>query len=715
MQITKTLSKFQATVRLGLILLAGIALSWLLTQGDLFVWLKVPDSVSPYLVWLPTIIGLTITQTVIKISPQQKSWSRVMIIGVLFLFIIRYLLWRSLFTLNFSSPLNGLFSLLLYGMELLLIFSFGFQLILLLKVKTRHHEADKFSLAVIEGKYTPSVAIFIPTYDEPLSILKRTIVGCQALDYPHKEIYVLDDGHRAELKTLAVELGCVYLAPTNNSYAKAGNLNNALNNSTSDLIVVFDADFVPNTNFLTRTVGFFQNPQLALLQTYQSFYNADPIARNLGLEKELPQDVEIFSRQYQLLRDSIETALCYGSSFVVRRSHLEKIGGFVTESLSEDYFTGIRLASQGYQVHYFSESLSAGLAAENMNHHIRQRLRWARGTLQAFFISANPLKASRLTWLQKLAHLEGISQWFSSLFRAIFLFIPLAYIVLGVVPLRATMDEWIYFFMPFYLTQVFTFAWLNYYSRSALISDIYNIIQCFPVSLTIIQTLLNPFKRGFNVTPKGTLSNHYRYNWDLGLPLIIVFFINLFVLIYGFKQDFDPELDSKILGGIQLTEVWSIYNLVIIVLSIFVMLDVPKPNFYEWFNVRKPALLFHEGATHSCLITKICEAGAEINFKSTLAVNTFLKLELVEIGLKLQCKITRVNSQKLTVIFEPLSLTEYRQLVELLFCRPGIWEKKRTPGELQSIWLIIKSLSRPMLPKVIRMRTDASTNLLKDG
>ena len=124
----------------------------------------------------------------------------------------------------------------------------------------------------------------IPTYNEPLFILKRTVIGCQALNYADKAIYLLDDTNRPEVKALAEELGCEYMARSDHQYAKAGNLNHAIAQTQGSLIVVFDADFVPTTNFLTRTIGFFQDPQVALVQTPQSFYNADPIARNLGLE-----------------------------------------------------------------------------------------------------------------------------------------------------------------------------------------------------------------------------------------------------------------------------------------------------------------------------------------------------------------------------------------------------------------------------------------------
>lgn len=98
-------------------------------------------------------------------------------------------------------------------------------------------------------------------------------------------------------------MGCEYITRSDNRHAKAGNLNQAIAQTDGDLIVVFDADFVPTQNFLTRTVGFFQDEQIGLVQTPQSFYNFDPIARNLGLENILTPEEEVFYRQIQPIRE----------------------------------------------------------------------------------------------------------------------------------------------------------------------------------------------------------------------------------------------------------------------------------------------------------------------------------------------------------------------------------------------------------------------------
>jgi cellulose synthase (UDP-forming) len=411
-------------------------------------WLEVPQFSNRAYLFLPTIILLLAVRLIIALSPQPRTWSRAIIIGITLAMTIRYLLWRSLSTLNLSNPVDGVFSLLLFLMELIVIISGSITLYLGINYRERTEEADSYAQAVIEGRYLPEVDILIPTYNEPEFILKRTIIGCQALDYPHKNIYVLDDTNRPEIKLLALALGCNYLTRPNNQYAKAGNLNHALKQTKGELVAVFDADFIPTTNFLPRTVGFFQNPQIGLVQTPQTFYNVDPIAHNLGLEEQVVPEEEVFYRYIEGVKDGAGSVVCAGTSFVVRRKALEEIGYFVTESISEDYFTGIRLSAQGYQIIYLPEKLSAGLAAESISTHIEQRLRWARGTLQAFFISANPLTIRGLSWRQRLGHLEGLIHWFTAIPSSFFLLVPIIYSFCGIIPLLISGSELVYFFLP---------------------------------------------------------------------------------------------------------------------------------------------------------------------------------------------------------------------------------------------------------------------------
>ncbi len=626
---------------------------------------------------------------------------------------IRYILWRSLSTLNVADPLNGFFSLGLFFLEMLLLVNATLQLFLMLRVKNRQREADSLTLQVLDGSFYPSVDILIPTYDEPEFIVRRTIIGCQAINYTDKKIYLLDDTRRSEMRQLALELGCEYLARPDNLYAKAGNLNHALPQTNGELIVVFDADFVPTKNFLIRTVGFFQNKEIALVQTPQSFYNIDPIARNLGLENVLAPEEEVFYRQIQPIRDAAGSVVCSGTSFVVRRSALEAVGGFVTDSVSEDYFTGIRISALGYRLVYLDEKLSAGLAAENIAAHALQRLRWGRGTLQAFFIKANPLTIPGLRPLQRLGHLEGLLHWFTSISRGGFLVVPLAYSFLGVVPLKAAPTELLYFFLPYYVVQLTVFSWLNQRSRSALLSDIYTLVLTLPLITTVIQVMLNPFSKGFNVTPKGTRNDNFYFNWRLAWPLIVLFIftavslwwnLGISVMRGGMMPGMAPEIAEQ-LRGINLGWIWSIYNLLLIGVSLLILLDVPKPDLHEWFDLRRSVRLEVAGQTLWGVTTKISEVGAEVAL-TQLGLPTLPKretlpvtVEILEEKMLLQGQITQTGVSdrfpNVQIVFEQVNPSQHRVLVEMLFCRPGQWKRQDTPGELQSLWLLLKILLKP--------------------
>jgi cellulose synthase (UDP-forming) len=180
-----------------------------------------------------------------------------LVVGILLTLALRYLLWRSLSTLNLSTPLNGVFSLGLFLMELLLLSGGIIQLFLLLRVHDRRPEADRLSNDVLNGTFTPTVDILIPTYNEPTFILRRTVIGTQALDYDAKKIYLLDDTQRPEVQALAQELGCEYRTRPDNHHAKAGNLNQAIAHTSGELIVIFDADFIPTKKLSHSHRGLF--------------------------------------------------------------------------------------------------------------------------------------------------------------------------------------------------------------------------------------------------------------------------------------------------------------------------------------------------------------------------------------------------------------------------------------------------------------------------
>jgi cellulose synthase (UDP-forming) len=694
-------------------------------------------SLPDYYLWAPMVVLFIGTWLITRVfSPQPQNWSRQLVVAIMLLLIARYLIWRIFATLNFRDPWSSTFSLGLLAAELLGLASSVIQLILLFKVQSRStsrtlirkvisqdraSQAEKYAIDVLAGHYLPTVDVFIPTYNEPEFILRRTIIGVQAMEYSRYQVYLLDDTCRPEIQALATELGCNYISRLDNRYAKAGNLNHAIEQTKSELIVCFDADFIPTRNFLQRTIGFFQNPKIGLIQTPQSFYNHDPIAHNLGLENIITPDEEVFYRQIQPMRDAVGSVVCAGTSFVLRRQAIEEIGGFVTDSLSEDYFTAIKLSARGYQIVYLNEKLSAGLAAESIAAHATQRLRWARGTLQAFYIPSNPLTIPGLSWMQRLGHFEGILHWFTSFSRAYFLLMPLVYTFLSVIPIQATGLELLYFFLPFYITQLTVFAWLNGYARSAILSDIYSLVLVFPLMMTVCDAMFRPFGQGFKVTPKGLVSNRFAFNWHLAWPLLILFFLNAYSLWHSLFIPFNSLslIDNQLQppAGFSLGWIWSSYNLLMIAISLLILVDVPRPDPYEYVALRRSVKISiapqvsrqYESDIESAEInnqihwgvtTMLAEIGCYLELETNVVsmdLSLPVTLEILDADLKITGVAIAKNATTVQILFDPLSLEQQRKLVPLLFCRPGQWRHARSPGELRSIWLLWKVLLRPQL------------------
>jgi cellulose synthase (UDP-forming) len=164
------------------------------------------------------------------------------------------------------------------------------------------------------------------------------------------------------------------------------------------------------------------------------------------------------------------------------------------------------------------------------------------------------------------------------------------------------------------------FSWLNRRSRSALLSDVYSFVQCIPLAVTVVSAMLKPFAKGFQVTPKGIASDRFRFNWNLGWPLIVLFAATAFSLWHNLNIHLIKNVGSlqvisesaDLLKGISLGWIWSAYNLLMLGIALLILVDIPKPDIYEWFNLRRVVQLNIGGQSFWGITTVISESGAEV-------------------------------------------------------------------------------------------------------
>ncbi|SFK77271.1 cellulose synthase (UDP-forming) [Geodermatophilus ruber] len=175
-----------------------------------------------------------------------------------------------------------------------------------------------------------TVDVFITTYNEPVDMVMATARAAAAIRYPHLT-WVLDDGDRAEMRRAAAAAGIGYITRSADwadrpRHAKAGNLNNALFATEGDFLLILDADQVPDPTILDRTLGYFRDSRVALVQTPQWFVNVDD-------SDPLGSQAPLFYGPIQQGKDGWNAAFFCGSNAVLRREALMQLGvvGYVRE------------------------------------------------------------------------------------------------------------------------------------------------------------------------------------------------------------------------------------------------------------------------------------------------------------------------------------------------------------------------------------------------
>jgi cellulose synthase (UDP-forming) len=257
----------------------------------------------------------------------------------------------------------------------------------------------------------PHVDLLIPTYNEPLSVVKYTAMASLNIDWPADKlhIYILDDGHRDEFRGFAQEAGIGYMTRDDNKHAKAGNINRALDRLDSPFVAIFDCDHLPTRSFLQVTMGWFLREQrLAMVQTPHHFYSADPFERNLKQFRLIPNEGELFYGVVQDGNDLWNATFFCGSCAVLRRTALDEIGGIAVETVTEDAHTSLRMQMNGWNTAYINIPQAAGLATERLSGHIQQRIRWARGMIQ-ILRTDNPLFAKGLKLPQRICYFNAMT------------------------------------------------------------------------------------------------------------------------------------------------------------------------------------------------------------------------------------------------------------------------------------------------------------------
>ncbi len=415
------------------------------------------------------------------------------------------------FALAFLFPIGNpvLFGLLILG-EVFHVFQV---LTFIYTVWDTSYQAKKYP------SYKPHVDVFVTVAGEPVEIVRETITAAKGMRYPDFSVYILNDGYVAkkenwrEIEELARELGVGCVTRQVPGGAKAGNINNALAetmlfntqygiNAETSLVAIFDADHVPYPAFLEKTVPYFGDQKVGFVQTPQFYKNYH---ENFVTQSSWEQQ-ELFFGPICKGRNRHKAVTMCGTNMVLSRRALAEVGGMCTESIAEDFVTGLFMHERGYTSVYVPEVLAEGLATEDLLTYSKQQFRWGRGALDVIF-RYNPLFRRGLSWPQRIEYLSGASFFLSGVIVVIDALLPIVFFFTGQVAVHVSGMLLATIFLPYlfftlYLIRRSTNFTFTFQSMAFSIGS-------FNIQVDALWAALTKTKNSFNITTKGRVRGNF--------------------------------------------------------------------------------------------------------------------------------------------------------------------------------------------------------------
>lgn len=627
---------------------------------------------------------------------------RILVVFLAVFITLRYISWRLTSTIGYHDPFSLLGAILLLAAEL-----YGIGIYFLgafVNVFPIHRKPIPLTG---DPNLWPTVDILVPSYNEDPEMLEITLLAATQIRYPkHRfKVYLCDDGGTVqrrnrpdiseqswkryhELNALCERVGAIYVTREKNLHAKAGNLNSALQDYCSgELVLILDADHVPTTDFLENTVGFFlRDPKLFLVQTPHHFINPDPLERNLRTYDHMPSENEMFYSIIQHGLDNWGASFFCGSAAVLRRSHIDLVGGVAGETITEDAETAMGLHGLGYHSVYFGKPMVAGLQPETFSGFTVQRMRWAQGMVQIFLLK-NPWTQPKMTIEQRLSYTASVFFWFFPVARSIFLIVPGMYLLFGLKIYDATLAEFLAYALPHVIAAILLSNVLYGKTRWPFVSELYETIQALFSLPAIIEVIKSPRSPSFAVTPKGEKLDE-DFVSQLAMPFYVLLLVNAIFMIAGVVRLFVVPEESDV---IIITMIWAGINIVFLFAAVGIMLEKAQrraANRIQMQNTENHCMIEAGGKAIYGKMVNLSHSGAAIEISEHIKSNTMvaLHIRLPEMGRtgRITARTVAVRSNAwikkdhtLAIAFEPASIEEKREIVSLMYGSSTLFDRNQ--------------------------------------
>ncbi|ATW62842.1 putative cellulose synthase [Synechococcus phage S-CBWM1] len=651
------------------------------------------------------VVALSAVLVTIHLLPRNK-YTIAFAQGSLLFVGTRYIVWRAL-TLNTAHPFSLILSLSVFlyeAMFVLTAYAEFFPSTTFNPLK-RRKQADSYEEEVAKEEH--SVDVFIATYNESTRQIRRCVLAAKALHYGNKTIYILDDGSREEIRELAERLGVGYITRDTNEHRKAGNLNNAFKQTSGEFLLSLDCDFVPFQNILGRTLGFFSDPNVAIVQTPQHYFMPDFHSRNLGVEGIMPSDTDMFYHYQQVIRDNFNAVVCVGTSYVARRSALESVGGYVTTCIIEDHQTGTKLIANGWRIVYLDEILSVGETPSRFRDYVDQRLRWLQGNLQILLPKSglNVLGNPDLSIWQKVFYTLHYDSNFLPVGRTLFIFVPLISLYFGNLLIVAPVWDYLSYAIPFVLFLHIVPSWVSGGHIHQIWHEVYETIMCVPWTIRTLKIFRNPFNIfGSTVTPKDVKGDGKSFDLKHSRHLVVYLILLLvfFLLRFGLPL-INPSLQfyQSQSEGQEILVLWSIYNLVMVLVALLCCIEKPSRRTSERFPVNLVVRAEEGSRSFWGTAEDMSETGILLSVTTKNAdlhsLGEKLNLFLVDYDICVRGSLVKVINAngprtKVSIRFDNLSEAQETRILQIIYSKDNEALFPETVSTLGAILLFFKSL-----------------------
>jgi len=562
----------------------------------------------------------------------------------------------------------------------------------------------------------PNVDVFIPTYNEPLDIVRPTVLAAMNMDWPQDRmrIYILDDGRRDEFRVFAEECGAGYMTRPDNKHAKAGNINHALTLTSAEYVAIFDCDHIPTRSFLQMTMGWFgQDPKMAMMQTPHYFYTPDPFEKNLGVFRQVPNEGSLFYGVIQDCNDFWNATFFCGSCAVIRRTCIEEIGGIAVETVTEDAHTALRMQRRGYNTGYIRFPQAAGLATASLADHIGQRIRWARGMVQILRTDF-PLLGRGLKMEQRFCYLNSTLHYLYAVPRLIFLTAPLVYLLLNRSNVYGYVGTILAYAFPHLALATVTNSRIQGRFRYSFWNEVYETVLAPYILLPTLAALVSPKHGKFNVTPKSHGSEHSYFAWKVALPFMILLALNTIGILLGaLRLTTEPERQGPLLMNM----VWATVNMLILGASIAVAAEKRQRRAEARLERRYASrLILEDGTVWNGETVDLSNSGAAMSltvpFDQERGHSAMLLISPPDEEIALPVTIAGGSGDTVRLTFRDLSIAQREGLTRIIFGAADSWLTGHNAAEqdrpMRSFWMIFKISMRGLMlvPRAIFARSE---------